>query len=261
MQTRLKRSFILALHVLCATLFLIFNLLSNNLAQASSYKPWTGKTIGWVDVQMDTTAQAPVATRYAPDTKVTIFALVSGQAMRAGDANWYRISRLDSFPLYIYSKLITPLNSFQNKNNGTFRKYGKEIVVNLSQERLYAYQSGKQVFSAMVITGRSALPTPVGTFHVFAKLNHTTFYSPWPKGSAYWYAPTHINYALEFLRGGYYLHDLWWHSVYGPGTSNWHYDPVYGWQWGTHGCVAMPIKTAYWLYKWASIGITVQIEK
>ncbi len=129
MQTRLKRSFILALHVLCATLFLIFNLLSNNLAQASSYKPWTGKTIGWVNVQMDTTAQAPVATRYAPDTKVTIFALVSGQAMRAGDANWYRISRLDSFPLYIYSKLITPLNSFQNKNNGTFRKYGKEIVV------------------------------------------------------------------------------------------------------------------------------------
>ncbi len=113
----------------------------------------------------------------------------------------------------------------------------------------------------MVITGRSALPTPVGTFHVFAKLNHTTFYSPWPKGSAYWYAPTHINYALEFLRGGYYLHDSWWHSVYGPGTSNWHYDPVYGWQWGTHGCVAMPIKTAYWLYKWASIGITVQIEK
>ena len=201
MQTHLKRSSILTFLILCAILFLAFNLLFNNLAQARSYKPWIGTTIGWVNVQMDTTARAPVATRYAPDRKVTIFAIVSGEAIQPGDSNWYRISYLDSFPLYIYSKLIIPLKNSLGKNSSTFPKYGKVIVVNLTQERLYAYQSGKQVFSTMVMTGRSALPTPIGTFHVFAKLNHTTFYSPWSKGSSYWYAPTHINYALEFYMG------------------------------------------------------------
>jgi lipoprotein-anchoring transpeptidase ErfK/SrfK len=262
MQTYLRRSSILVFLILCAILFLTFNPLFNNHAQARSYKPWVGTTIGWVNVLMDTTAGAPVATRYAPDTKVTILAIVSGQAIQPGDPNWYRISTtFYSLPLYIYSRLIIPLKSFWGKNSGTFPKNGKVIVVHLSQGRLYAYQSGKQVFSTAVITGRSALPTPTGTFHVFAKFNHTTFYSPWPKDSSYWYAPTHINYALEFLGGGYYLHDSWWHTVYGPGTSGWHHDPVYGWQWGTHGCVAMPNSAAYWLYKWAPVGITVQIER
>jgi hypothetical protein len=109
------------------------------------------------------------------------------------------------------------------------------------------------------MSGRPQLPTPIGTFHVFAKLSPTTFYSPFPKSSPYWYAPTHINYALEFLAGGFFLHDSWWHSVYGPGTNGWHYDPRFGWQWGSHGCVAMPISAAAWLYNWAPIGTTVEI--
>ena len=98
-------------------------------------------------------------------------------------------------------------------------KYRKMIIVNLTQGQLYAYQNGKQVFSAKIVSGRPGLPTPTGTFHVFAKLSPTTFYSPWPKSSPYWYMPAHINHALEFLRGGYFLHDSWWHTVYGHGTS------------------------------------------
>jgi L,D-transpeptidase-like protein len=46
----------------------------------------------------------------------------------------------------------------------------------------------------------------------------------------------------------------------GPGTIGWHYDPKYGWQWGTHGYVAMPYSAAQWLYNWAPIGTTVVIE-
>src|SRR5450432_562974 len=92
MPTHLKRSCILAFLIVCAIFFLTLTLLFNNYAQARSYKPWVGTTIGWVNVLMDTTAEAPVATRYAPDTKVTIFAIVSGQAIQPGDPNWYRIS-------------------------------------------------------------------------------------------------------------------------------------------------------------------------
>ncbi len=136
---------------------------------------------------------------------------------------------------------------------------GKVIVVNLSQQWLYAYENGQQVFNTAVMTGRPGLETPTGTFHVFAKLSPTTFYSPFPYGSVNWYPPTYINYALEFLSGGFFLHDSWWHTVYGPGTNDWHYDPTYGWQDGSHGCVAMPLASGAWLYNWAPIGTTVQI--
>jgi lipoprotein-anchoring transpeptidase ErfK/SrfK len=137
---------------------------------------------------------------------------------------------------------------------------GNVIVISLSRQWMDVYQDGVEVYNAAIMTGRPALPTPTGTYHVFAKLSPATFYSPWPYGSPYWYAPTTVRYALEWGAGGYFLHDSWWHSVYGPGTNGWHDDPVYGWQWGTHGCVAMPLSVAAWLYQWAPIGTTVQIH-
>ncbi|MBV9713025.1 MAG: L,D-transpeptidase [Ktedonobacteraceae bacterium] len=218
------------------------------LARAST---WTGQTTNWAYVRSKATTHAPAVTIYAPGTSVTVYATVSGQVVWGGISNWYRISNLNRAPLYIYAGLVVA---------STGGSRGKVIVVSLSRQWLYAYQNGAQVFNAAVMTGRPSLPTPTGTFHVFAKLSPTTFYSPWPYGSPNWYPPTHINYALEFLRGGYFLHDSWWHTVYGPGTNGWHYDPTYGWQWGSHGCVAMPFNTAAWLYKWAPIGTTVQIN-
>ncbi len=137
---------------------------------------------------------------------------------------------------------------------------GKVIMISLSREWLYAYENGKLMLNAAIMSGRPSLPTPTGTYHIFVKLSPTTFYSPWPQGSPYWYPPTHINYALEWRVGGYFLHDTWWHSVYGPGTNGWHYDPQFGWQWGSHGCVGMPVNVAAWLYHWAPIGTTVQIN-
>ncbi len=268
MQTRLGRIAILASLTSLIAIWLMFNPLSTHFIRAASYRPQAGTTIEWANVQTGTTAKAPVVTRYAPHTKVNVYATVSGQPIWHDISNWYRVSNFNTVPLYIYSRLVVAnrdsrtlhyrLPSIHKKMIMTRDKL---IVVSLSQERLYAYQGGKQVFSTQVVTGRSVLPTPIGTFHIFAKLNNITFYSPWPKGSPYWYMPTHIHYALEFLHGGYFLHDSWWHTVYGPGTSGWHDDPVYGWQWGTHGCVAMTSSAASWLYNWASIGIKVQINR
>lgn len=139
-----------------------------------------------------------------------------------------------------------------------YKQRGKVIIVSLSRQRLSAYQNGRRVFSTAVMTGRDALPTPLGTYHVFAKLSPTTFHSPFPRNSSYWYPPTHISYALEW-KPGYFLHDSWWHTVYGAGTNARHYDPVYGWQDGSHGCVSMSLGSAAWLYKWAPVGTTVKI--
>lgn len=136
---------------------------------------------------------------------------------------------------------------------------GKLIVVDLSSQSLSAYENGKRVFGTVVMTGRDSLPTPTGTYSVFNKQHPTWFHSPWPKGSPNWYPPTFINYALEWKAGGFYLHDANWHSVFGPGTNNWHNDPRFGWQSGSHGCIAMAYGAAQWLYNWAPIGTTVQI--
>ena len=140
-------------------------------------------------------------------------------------------------------------------------RYGKVIIVDLAQQQLYAYENGEEIFETPVLTGQTALPTPVGTFHIFRKVSPTTFYSPFSRHSRFWYPPTHINYALEFKGGGYFLHDSWWHTVYGAGTEYRHYDSRYGWQTGSHGCVSMPLDAAQWLYQWAPIGTVVRIMR
>ena len=216
---------------------------------------WRGYTTNWDYVRSAPTTKAPSITTYPPGTSVTVYATISGQAVWYGNAEWDRISNPGSTPLYIYGGLV----SRNAGGNDTPSLQGKEIIVSLSRQWLYAYQNGLLAFNTAVMTGRQALPTPTGTYHVFAKFSPTTFYSPWPTSSPYYYPPTYINYALEWRAGGYFLHDSWWHSIYGPGTNGWHYDPVDGWQWGTHGCVAMPLNAAAWLYHWAPIGTTVQI--
>jgi lipoprotein-anchoring transpeptidase ErfK/SrfK len=141
------------------------------------------------------------------------------------------------------------------------KRHGRKvIVVSLSRQQLSAYQGGHRIFGTAVTTGRPGLGTPAGTYSIFAKYSPTTFYSPFPRNSANWYPPTHINYALEW-RAGYFLHDSWWRTVYGPGTTSWHLDPIYGWQPGSHGCISMPVGAAAWLYHWAPVGTVVRIVR
>lgn len=164
---------------------------------------------------------------------------------------------------------------------------GRVILVSLSRQQLYAYEDGKLAFTILVETGRPELPTPTGVFQIFDKqcsdrqwnsneaptyLHNTqciehngdgyqeTFNSPWPEGSPYWYAPTHINYAMKFRDGGFYLHDAWWHQTFGPGSNEPHKLPNGDWETGSHGCVGMPTTEAAKLYEWAPIGTTVYIR-
>ncbi len=164
---------------------------------------------------------------------------------------------------------------------------GRVILVSLSRQQLYAYENGKLVFTFLVETGRPQLPTPTGIYHVFEKncsdrrwisnvapaaahnvncVEHdgdghqAVFTSPWPAGSPYWYAPTHVNYALKFREGGYYLHDAWWHKDFGPGSNVPHKLSNGEWETGSHGCVGMTPANAEKLYAWALMGTAVYIR-
>ena len=260
MRRLTARLCVLGMLALVLAIAVAFNTFSAPSSSATT--TWTGATTSWSNVRSGPSTGYSIVTVDAPNTLVTVYATVPGQVVWGGISNWDRISPLNSSPLYIYSALIVPVSQPAPGGGSppSASSQGKEIVVSLSRQWMWAYQDGHEVFNSAVMTGRPSLPTPTGTYHVFLKLHPTWFYSPWPYGSPYWYPPTYINYALEWHDGGFFLHDSWWHTVYGPGTNGWHYDPTYGWQWGSHGCVAMPLSAAAWLYNWAPIDTTVQIN-
>ena len=128
---------------------------------------------------------------------------------------------------------------------------GQVIVVSTTEQALRLYQNGKLVTSFQVTTGRAELPALAGEWSVQNRESPTEFKSPDPPGSPYWYPPTHINYAILYHHGGYFLHDSWWRKDYGPGTQFPHVDSggdtVYSGD-GSHGCVNLPEDKAAWLY-------------
>jgi hypothetical protein len=119
---------------------------------------------------------------------VTIYATASGQIVWDGISTWYRVSPLNSNPLYIYGGLIATTNGNINTVNISAPSGdGKIIVVSISQQELDAYDNGKLFVSTPVTTGQSQLPTPTGTYHFFARYSPYTFVSPWPVGSPFYY--------------------------------------------------------------------------
>jgi lipoprotein-anchoring transpeptidase ErfK/SrfK len=128
---------------------------------------------------------------------------------------------------------------------------GKVIVISLSRQVLTAYQDGNAILTTFVATGRPQLPTPPGVYHIFARYSPYKMISPWGYGSPYWYPPSWTNFAMEFIGGGYFIHDAPWRSWYGPGAN------LYN---GTHGCVNVSYSPMVTLWNWAPIGTTVVVQ-
>lgn len=135
----------------------------------------------------------------------------------------------------------------------------KSITISLSHQSLQALEGSHVVLSTAVTTGDPSLPTPAGNYSIFAKYSPYTFVSPWPRGSRFWYPPSPVSYAMEFLHGGYFIHDAPWRGFFGPG-SNGGSQPGTN-TGGTHGCVNVPYAAARFLYSWAPIGTPVHIVR
>jgi lipoprotein-anchoring transpeptidase ErfK/SrfK len=131
---------------------------------------------------------------------------------------------------------------------------GKVIALDLTVQEIVFYENGCAVQAAPVTTGRPALPTPTGSFTVFAKFSPYVMHSPWPPGSPFWYPTSPVSYAMEFAGGGYFLHDAPWEpdSQYGPGSENGNG--------ASHGCVRVPGSVMAWAYGWAALGTPVIIS-
>ena len=149
----------------------------------------------------------------------------------------------------------TPYDKMHSADKQLFDHYqihnGQVIVISLAQQALRLYQDGKLVRAFRAVTGRPELPSPPGLWSVMSREAPTTFTSSEPRDSPYWYPPTHINYAILFRDGGYFIHDAWWRATFGPGNQFPHYDTSGDEAdsgTGSHGCVNLPTSEAAWLY-------------
>jgi lipoprotein-anchoring transpeptidase ErfK/SrfK len=127
------------------------------------------------------------------------------------------------------------------------------IVIHLATQELDAYTNGCPWLRTPVTTGRPALPTDRGTFQIFAKYPAFHMISQWPKSSPFYYPPTWVYNAMEFVSDGTFIHNANWEpaSAYGPGSQ---YGPY-----ASHGCIHVMDGPLQQLYSWAPIGTTVQV--
>lgn len=115
---------------------------------------------------------------------------------------------------------------------------GREIIVDLSEQRIFAYENGVLVRNVIVSTGLPATPTVRGTFSIQRKYSAQTMTGPG------YYLPD-VPYVAYFY-AGYALHGTYWHNNFGQPMS--------------HGCVNLPTPEAQWFYNFADIGTPIHVQ-
>ncbi len=115
----------------------------------------------------------------------------------------------------------------------------RKIEIDLSKQRLYAWEGENLVYSMRVSTGKRSTPTRIGKFLISSKYRSTRMRGPG-------YNIPNVPYAMYFFEG-YAIHGAFWHNNFG--------NPV------SHGCVNLPVKQARELYNWADIGTLVVVRK
>jgi LysM repeat protein len=114
---------------------------------------------------------------------------------------------------------------------------GKQIIVVLSRQSVYAFENGKLLNSFVVSTGLPATPTVQGDYAIYLKYDAQRMAGPG-------YDLPGVPWVMYFYQG-YGLHGTYWHNNFGHPMS--------------HGCVNMRTDEALWLYQWAPVGTAVRV--
>lgn len=112
------------------------------------------------------------------------------------------------------------------------------IEIDLSSQRLIAWEGGVPVYAVIVSTGKSSTPTLTGVFAIQTRLRYARM-----QGEDY--DVPDVPYTMYYY-GGYAIHGAYWHHNFGTPVS--------------HGCVNVAVNHAGWLYNWAKIGTPVVVR-
>jgi len=122
---------------------------------------------------------------------------------------------------------------------GTANSGEKWIEVDLSEQKLTAWEGDQLFLSTPVSTGLPWWRTPEGEFRIWIKLRYTRMEGG--QGSYYYNLPN-VPYVMYFENNeisgwrGYGLHGTYWHNDFGNPRS--------------HGCVNLPTEIAKELFYW-----------
>lgn len=117
------------------------------------------------------------------------------------------------------------------------------VVVDLSEQRLYMYNSDELYYVTPVTTGKDSTPSDIGLFKIYSKKTDTYL-----TGADY---KTFVKYWMPY-NGGEGLHDASWRSVFGTESYK---------TYGSHGCINIPPYIADDIYKNVSVGTKVLVHK
>lgn len=113
------------------------------------------------------------------------------------------------------------------------------IDVDLSEQRVYAYEGDQLVNSFVVSTGTWRTPTVLGQYRIYVKYRYADMSGPG------YYLPDVPN--VMYFYKGYGLHGTYWHNNFGTPMS--------------HGCVNLTVDESAWLFNWASVGTWVNVHE
>ena len=134
---------------------------------------------------------------------------------------------------YVAPAYNAPKDQIASAGNGV-----RWIDVDLTNQRVYAYEGDTVVNSFIVSTGTALYPTVTGKYKIYIKLRSGDM-----RGPGY-YLPD-VPYIMYFYKS-YGLHGTYWHHNFGTPMS--------------HGCVNLSIPDAEWLYNWSYLGTVVNVH-
>ncbi len=112
---------------------------------------------------------------------------------------------------------------------------GKWIEVDLSEQRLVAYEGTRPVRNVLISSGRSPTPTVTGVFRIRAKIHSQRMAGGSVEDGTDYNLPN-VQW-VSYFYGAYAFHGTYWHRNFGHPMS--------------HGCINMTNADAEWLYKWS----------
>lgn len=133
-------------------------------------------------------------------------------------------------------EVLSPLAAIEEKQKVLGETAGdKWIEVDLSEQKLRAWEDSKLILESLVSSGKWA-PTPTGEFTIWSKLKYTKMEGGKKGTGTYYYLPN-VPYTMYFYKG-YGLHGTYWHNNFGQPMS--------------HGCINLPSGVAQQLFFWAN---------
>lgn len=117
----------------------------------------------------------------------------------------------------------------------------KWIEVDISDQRLYAWEGDRKVYEFPISSGRLGYDTVQGEFRVWRKVRNQAYRGGSRERGDYYYLPN-VPYSL-FFHKGYAIHGAYWHNDFGIKRRS-------------SGCVNLKIADAEQLYHWAGPGMS-----